>query len=231
MGLHIDWKSFAKPKRKVKRGFPTGSYFFTGRQGTGKTLSATNYIARLKKKYPNLYIYSNIKLTLADKVIKSSEVSDYILDVRPDGAPIAFLLDEAHTVFYDKKNKISGETLRAISQQRKAKKTLIFTLQDYLDLDIQYRRQPGAVINCSRFGPVQFEVFKNAEALVMDRNTNKYVAPIQDIRIWKRNNEAFDRYDTYEIVKSTMDLDLAKISETKNDVVKKTKDSVVKIRL
>ena len=59
--------------------------FFTGSQGAGKTLSATHYLASLKVKFPNLYIYSNISLAIADKIITSDEVAKYILDRKLEG--------------------------------------------------------------------------------------------------------------------------------------------------
>ena len=70
--MSIEWNTFLKKRRKEKRGFPTGTIFFTGSQGAGKSLSATHYIKKLKDRYPNLYIYSNIKLKIADKILKQN---------------------------------------------------------------------------------------------------------------------------------------------------------------
>jgi hypothetical protein len=209
--MGVEWKTFTKPRRRVKRGFPTGTVFFTGKQGAGKSLSASHYLDMLKKKYPTLYIYSNIQLAIADKVIKSEEVADYILEKKMDDEgneiPIAFFLDEIQTVLFSGKKSVSFETFKAICQQRKALKTIIGTMQEFLDLDIKYRRQLQAQVECFHYGPVQIELWKDPESLRFDQVKNDYVGRTKRINIWKRHNEAYDIYDTYEIVNATMDID------------------------
>lgn len=204
----IEWDTFTKKRRKEKWTFPTGTVFFTGPQGAGKSLSATHYIKKLKDRYPNLYVFSNIKLTIADKVLTSDEIADHILDVMDD-RPIAFFIDEVQTVLFSGKKAVSMETFKAICQQRKAQKTIIGTMQEFLDLDIRYRRQLQAQVEVFRFGAVQFELWKDPESLRFDRRKNDYVGRTKRINIWKRHNEAFDIYDTYEIVGATMNIDPA----------------------
>lgn len=209
--MGVEWKTFIKKRRTVKRGFPTGTVFFTGKQGGGKSLSASHYLQRLKDNYPNLYIYSNIQLAIADKVIKSEEVKDHILEKKFDSdgneIPIAFFLDEIQTVLYSSKKAVSFETFKAICQQRKALKTIIGTMQEFLDLDIKYRRQLQAQVECFHYGAVQFELWKDPDTLKFDPDKNDYVGRTKRINIWKRHNEAYDIYDTYEIVDATMDID------------------------
>lgn len=217
--MSVEWRTFTKKRRRVKRGFPTGTVFFTGKQGAGKSLSATHYLWRLKQRYPTLYIYSNIQLNIADQVIKSEEVADHILAKRYDEngneVPIAFFLDEIQTVLFSSKKAVSFETFKAICQQRKALKTIIGTMQEFLDLDIKYRRQLQAQVECFNVGPVQFELWKDPDSLRFDQKKNDYVGRTKKINIWKRHNDAYDIYDTYEIVNATMDIDpsLKKVHE------------------
>lgn len=212
--MGVEWNTFTKKRRRIKRGFPVGTVFFTGKQGAGKSLSATHYLQMLKNKYPGLYIYSNIHLAIADKVIKSEEVSEYILDKKTDEngeeIPIAFFLDEIQTVLFSGKKSVSFETFKAICQQRKALKTIIGTMQEFLDLDIKYRRQLQAQVECFHYGAVQFELWKDPDTLKFDQEKNDYVGKTRRINIWKRHNEAYDIYDTYEIVNATMDMDISK---------------------
>lgn len=209
--MSVEWSTFIKKRRRLKRGFPVGTVFFTGKQGAGKSLSASHYLARLKAKYPTLYIYSNIELAIADKVIKSEEVADYILDKKVDAdgkeIPIAFFLDEIQTVLFSGKKAVSFETFKAICQQRKALKTIIGTMQEFLDLDIRYRRQLQAQVECFHFGAVQFELWKDPDSLKFDKDKNDYVGRTKRVQIWKRHNDAYDIYDTFEIVNATMDID------------------------
>ena len=209
--LAIEWKTFFKERRKLKRSFPTGTMLFTGAQGKGKTLSASHYIERLKVQYPDVYIYSNIDLSIADKIITPDEIPKYILDKRD--VPVIFFLDEIQTVLFakDSGNKsVSFETLRAIAQQRKAQKTIIGTLQNYLDLDIKYRRQFVGYVECSFFGALQFELWKDGQSLKFDQKAGEYVGRVRDIRLWKRHNKAYDLYDTFQIVDATLNMDFNK---------------------
>lgn len=147
MGLEI--RTFFKKRRKLGRTFPIGTKFFTGKQGAGKSLSATHYLQRLKEKYPDLYIYSNIRLKIANKVIKSEEVADYILDRRIEGEPcgecpvclrpedefdtgelckdqkeipIAFFLDEIQTVLFSgKKASLLRHLKPSVSNARRSR--------------------------------------------------------------------------------------------------------------
>jgi len=209
--MRIELSTFFKKRVKLKRGFPTGTILFTGAQGAGKSLSASHFLVRLKKKYPNLYIYSNIQLSIADRILKPEEISEHILDVRPDGAPIAFFIDEIQTVLYKKgKSAVSFETFRAICQQRKAYKTIIGTLQNYRDLDIEYRQQLRAEVQCLHYGALQLELWRDPSTLKFSVEKNGWTADVYDFNLWKRHTEAYDVYDTFEIVQATMDIDLNK---------------------
>src|SRR5690606_33932116 len=140
-----------------------------------------HYIERLKKQFPDVYIYSNIDLKIADKVITPEEIPKYILDKRE--TPVIFFLDEIQTVLFAKEtcNKaIIFETLRAIAQQRKAQKTIIGTLQNYLDLDIKYRRQIVGYVECFFFWAFQFEFWKDGQSLKFDPKQNEYVGRVRD---------------------------------------------------
>jgi len=209
--MRIEYKTFPKKRTRLQRTFPTGTVLFTGAQGAGKSLSGSHYLFNLKKKYPNLYIYSNIELSIADKVIKSEEVADYILDKQFDKdnnqRPIAFFIDEIQTVLFSGQKAVSFETFKAICQQRKALKTIVGTMQEFLDLDIKYRRQLNSVVECFHFGPIQFELWKDPNSLKYNSEALDYVGKTINIGIWKRHDEAYKIYDTFEIVDATMKID------------------------
>ena len=121
--MSIEWNTFLKKRRKEKRGFPTGTIFFTGSQGAGKSLSATHYIKKLKDRYPNLYVYSNIKLKIADKILTSDQIADHILDVKDD-RPIAFFIDEIQTVLFSGKKPSPWRHSRLFVNRERPKKLL-----------------------------------------------------------------------------------------------------------
>lgn len=206
--MHVEWSTLLKKRRSDKKDFPTGTIIFSGRQGAGKTLSATHYLVRLKKQYPDLFIFSNIQLSIADKVITSDQVQHYILKTHPQGYPIAFFLDEIQTVLFNSKSSVSIEVFKAICQQRKALKTIIGTAQEFLDIDIRYRRQLNSLVECNPFlTRFQIERWIDPDSLQLDPHTNKYVGGTKYLNVWKRHNDAFDIYDTYEIVNAVMQID------------------------
>lgn len=202
MSLSIDWASFKKPRDKIPGGFPHGMVLFTGEQGGGKSLSQSRYVRQLQLDY-GAKVYSATDYKYADVIIEESEIAKRILTKREE-TPTVFMLDEIQ-VLLGRGNlnaEEKGEILKAIAQQRKRNTSIVGTLQVFLDLDIIYRRQLKHVVNCRHyFGKrVQVETWLVGESLSFNDETNKYEGTVAETKIWKRNNEVFELYDTFEIV-------------------------------
>lgn len=200
MSVSIDFRSFRKPRRKLKGGFPVGMVLFTGKQGGGKSLSQSRYVHMLQKKW-GAKVYSATDYKKADVKIDESKIAESILTKRED-RPSVFLLDEIQVLLAPGNLSAEGkvQVLKAIQQQRKRKTSIIGTLQVYLDIETIYRRQVAYVVRCSKFGPIQIERWMDGETLQFDPLTNKYAGRTDKIVIWKRHNEMFDLYDTFEVV-------------------------------
>lgn len=200
MGIKIDFKSFTKKRRKLVNGFPVGMVLFTGSQGSGKSLSQSRYIYQLQNKY-NAKVYSATDYAHSDHEIPEDKIASTILTKR-DERPSIFALDEIQ-VLLDHDN-ISGderaEIRKAIQQQRKRNASIVGTVQVLLDLQTIYRRQIAYVVKCSHFGPIQFETWIDGATLKFDDTELKYKGDVVDIKIWKRHNEMYDLYNTYQIV-------------------------------
>jgi hypothetical protein len=206
--MKIFWGTFTKKATPIKNSFPTGMVLFVGHQGAGKTISAVHYLQYLQQKYPDIIIFSNIKLSLPNStVLKPEEISDYLL--KDFGRqPVAFLLDEIQTLLRAKSSGssrvLSEETLMSIQQQRKANKTILGTLQEFLDLDITYRRQLLAQVQCRHMGKYQYEFWKLPSSLKYDPEKNDYTGKNMDVWIWKRHDDVYNLYDTFELVKQSI---------------------------
>jgi len=205
--MKIFYKTFFKKRTRDKSYFPIGTVLFVGPQGAGKTLSAVHYLEYLKQKYPDLLIFSNIYLKNATKVLSVDEITEYLL--KDFGRqPVAFLLDEIQILLRAKNTKgvraLSEDTLMSISQQRKANKTIIGTLQEFLDLDISYRRQLQAQVQVRHIGNIQIELWRDPNTLQYDAEKNDYIGRVNDIWIYHRHDELFGLYDTYELVRQSI---------------------------
>jgi SpoVK/Ycf46/Vps4 family AAA+-type ATPase len=204
--MKIFLKSFFKKTTHERNPFPVGTVLFVGHQGAGKTLSAVHYIEQLRKRFPDLLVFSNIDVIGATK-LKPQDITDTIL--KDYGRqPVVFFLDEIQVLLRtksgNKERVLSEDTLNAISQQRKANKTIVGTLQEFLDLDISYRRQLRAQVQCRHVGDMQIEFWRDPNSLKYDAEKNDYAGKVMDIWIWKRHNFIYKLYDTYEIVRQSI---------------------------
>ena len=200
MSLKIDFKSFIKPRRKLKNGFPIGMVLFTGKQGGGKSLSQSRYMRNLQLKW-NARVYSATDYVYADDIIQETEIAEKILTKR-QSRPTIFALDEIQ-VLLERDNTDSftrSQMRKAIQQQRKRNTSIVGTCQELLDLDTIYRRQLAYVVRCFHFGPIQIEFWLDGATLKFDDNMNKYTGSLVDVCIWKRHNDIYDLYDTFQVV-------------------------------
>lgn len=200
MSIKIDYKSFAKKRDKLTNRFPVGMVLFIGEQGGGKSLSQSRYTKMLQDLW-TARVFSATDYKYAQDKIDESEIADRILTLREE-RPTIFLLDEIQ-VLLDKDNidpRTRSQVRKAIQQQRKRNTSIIGTCQELLDLDTIYRRQLAYVVKCSHIGPIQIEKWLDGATLKFDNELNKYTGNVVDIKIWKRHNEVYDLYDTFEIV-------------------------------
>lgn len=202
--MKIFVKSFFKKATPSGNKFPVGMVLFVGHQGAGKTISAVHYAEHLQQKFPDAIGFSNINIDLPNFTrVDVSELEELLL--KDFGRqPVIYLLDEIQTLLRAKKGALSPDTLMSIQQQRKANKTILGTLQEFLDLDISYRRQLRAQVQCRHMHNVQIEFWRDPATLGYDPEKNDYSGKVMDIWIWKRHDEIYAKYDTYEIVRQSM---------------------------
>lgn len=204
MKLKIDYASFKKKRTPEKKNqFPTGTRAFKGWQGRGKSLSICQYVFKLQEKYPDCVIFSNMKMeglknfhyTKTDK-----EVIEGLKYCNSDKGVIN-VIDECH-LFCNKKTGISLDWLTQISQQRKERRKIIISSQIWEDLDISLRKQVPEIVSCRNFGPIQINKVSNGETLRYDKTKSEYVADTIGYEIYKRNDEYFKRYNTYQKIET-----------------------------
>ena len=201
--IYIDFKSYFRHRTKLPKSFPIGMILFTGAQGAGKSLCQMKYIYNMQKKW-QARVFSATDYKYFDEKIDEDAIAKKILTKR-QSTPTIFALDEIQILLdpsnTDKSTK--SQIRKAIQQQRKRNTSIVGTCQQLLDLDMIYRRQIEWLVECSHIGSTQIENWYEGSTLKFDSVENKYVGKLGFSLVWKRNDEMYNLYDTYEVVGDT----------------------------
>lgn len=196
--MKIDVKSFFK-KKSPERGnlFPTGMTVFHGYQGKGKTLSAVKYVLDMKKKFPGIKIYSNVKIKDLDVEFYQSDESLKAALMAAGGTQGKLILIDEMIMYIGKRTGISFESMNQICQQRKERCQIVGTAQIWEDIDVSVRKQVRHVVRCNRFINVQINTWSNGETLTWDNFESAYVAQKEFTEIFKHYDKLYQSYDTF----------------------------------
>lgn len=204
MKLIIDWKSFKeKGLKKLKNEFPIGTRAYKGFQGRGKTLSILHDVLKIREKFPDCIIFSNIKIENLNNYYYCCKDDDIYFGLNFDNGEkgVINIIDEAH-LFFNKKTGISLDVLTQISQQRKQRRKIFISSQIWEDLDISLRKQVPEIVKCWNLGNIQINRISNGESLRYDKAKSEYVADLIGFSIFKRNKPLANRYDTFQKIET-----------------------------
>ena len=200
----IKFKTFFKKGFAPQRG-RFGVYCYCGKQGSGKTYSAVEFLLSNK----DMKIYSNVRSL---KGVKYTPIGgfDDLLKLRSETNCIIFF-DEIFTALSKKSSsrltrQQSNEVLDFLSQMRKRKIIFITTAQEWLEMDMTLRRYCRFQIECNMINFLGLGLLikscYNAEQMRWSANDNEYVAPLVETTISKCNKKVADSYDTFEQIKT-----------------------------
>ncbi len=194
----IKWKTFFRKGFAPRRG-KFGVYCYCGKQGSGKTYSAVDFILQNK----NMPIYSNVS---SIKGVKYTYFSgfDELLKLRDQSDCIIFY-DEIFTAL-TKTSRMTKEVLDFLSQMRKRRIIFITTAQEWLEINITLRRYCRFQVECGMRNILGLGIITkhcyDAEQLKWSNEENEYVAPLVETTIAKCNVKIANSYDTFEQIKS-----------------------------
>lgn len=185
-----------------------GVYCFCGKQGDGKTYSLIDTLEMVRG---NKKVISNVKSYYDNR-------KEYVIYQTDFNKIVEFLQNSEdctqYIIFYDElftlieKGKLSKETLTFISQMRKRGLYLYTTVQEWLELNITFRRYVRYQIECCMINLPLFKCaisinrVNNAYRMKWDNLQNEYIAPIIQTTIKKCSKEIADSYDTFEVIKT-----------------------------
>ena len=159
--------------------------------GKGKTYSAIKFIIN-RKLDSNCVIITNVHsfnvfkdTVFIDDIIELIEYVTSYVDSLPEGETpnIIIFFDEIFTIL-EKGTRINADILSFLSQLRKRKIVFVTTAQEWLEINVTFRRYVRFQVDCNMISlPIFHTAFlinqvKDGEQIKWSNDDNEYVAPI-----------------------------------------------------
>lgn len=128
-----------------------GVWMFTGKQGSGKSMSLVYWLEKLRKRYPKLKIYTNMGYKHETAPLKNlNDLLNRKLYNGTDG--VVFVIDEIQNEFSASTSKDFPESvLSLVTQQRKNHILILTTSQVFTRVSKPLREQCYRAIECKTF--------------------------------------------------------------------------------
>lgn len=182
---------------------PEGLLVFCGEQGSGKTLSAVQYVKKMCWEYPAAILCTNVEikgLPWTTRVVEYDGL-ECLKNLENGQYGVIYLIDEIHLEFNSLESKnIDIEVMIEVSQQRKQRKHIVGTSQVYGRLAKPFREQIRNVVLCSNFCKIlQYNKLIDGSKSV-EKDGHLETDTVKTF-VWFHNPELYDSYDTYAKMK------------------------------
>ena len=198
----------AKYKRNFRKEnpeyfYPEGLLVFCGSQGSGKTLSAVQYVKKLCIEYPRAILVTNTKINglPAHTAVISYNGIESLTSHENGLCGVIYFIDEIHLEFNSLESKnVPIEVMIEVSQQRKQRKHIVGTSQVYMRMAKPLREQIKNVVICKNFFKcIQFNRLIDGESAYEENGKLKFDT-VKNI-IWFHSPKLYNSYDTYAKMK------------------------------
>lgn len=183
--------------------YPEGLLVFCGSQGSGKTLSAVQYVKKLCIEYPRAILVTNTKingLPAHTAVVPYNGIES--LTSHTNGlCGVIYFIDEIHLEFNSLESKnVPIEVMIEVSQQRKQRKHIVGTSQVYMRMAKPLREQIKNVVICKNFFKcIQFNRLIDGESAHEENGKLKFDT-VKNV-VWFHSPKLYNSYDTYAKMK------------------------------
>lgn len=189
---------------------PAGFICFTGIQGSGKTLSAVEYIHRILLDFPETVLVTNCYLQFPDWNGTQIRYEGYeqIENLDNGYKGIILFLDEIQIEFNSLDSaKVAPSWFSVICQQRKRRLHVVGTSQLFSRIAKPWREQFTAVIKCKTlFGFIQYNQVLDLDSVEQDVNGNIIKEKSNFGAVYFRDIRSYDYYDTWERQKESVSI-------------------------
>ena len=178
---------------------PEGIMIFCGSQGSGKTLSAVQYVKKVCEAYPMCVLVTNVDIS---GLPEHTEVIEYdglesLKNVENGQFGVLYFIDEIHLELNSLESKnIDMDTIVELSQQRKQRKHIVGTSQVYMRMAKPLREQVKDVILCKNvFKILQYNTL--IDGFSSYEENGKLKCEVVCRRLWFHSPSLYGSYDTY----------------------------------
>lgn len=181
-------------------------------KATGKTYSVIDTLSSQAK---NKIVITNVKSYFDSHQETSIYETDFgriyeMLRDLEDCSKYIIFYDEIFTLI--EKGKLSKEMLSFISQMRKRHLYLYTTAQEWLEINVTFRRYVRYQIQCKMINlklfnfAISINEINDAYQMKWDNLENEYVCPRIKTTLKKCSKAIADSYDTFEVIKTSGNL-------------------------
>lgn len=182
---------------------PEGLLVFCGEQGSGKTLSAVQYVKKLCDAYPKAILCTNVQIMGLSEETRVVEYDglDCLKGLENGYQGVIYLIDEIHLEFNSLESKnIDIEVMIEVSQQRKQRKHIVGTSQVYGRLAKPFREQIRNVVLCANWCKI-LQINSLIDGAKSVEKDGHLVTDTVKRFVWFHRPELYDSYDTYAKMK------------------------------
>ena len=176
----------------------SGLIIFEGRQGRGKTIAMVQCAREMQEEYPKSICLSNLDYKGQDEELDNWTK---LLEVSNDKYGVIALLDETQNWFSSNQSKdFPPEMLSVITQNRKNRRVILGTAQNFYLLAKAIRSQATEVRRCATILGALTIVRRVEPILNSDGNVVKWKH--RGIYFFVHDKKLRDCYDTYHVIES-----------------------------
>lgn len=179
---------------------PDGLVIFCGAQGEGKTLSAVDYVKKLSWEYPKVIICTNVEIKGLNPLCQVVEYDGLksLTSIENGYAGVIYLIDEIHLEFNSLESKnIPIEVMIEVAQQRKQRKQIVGTSQQFMRVAKPLREQVKNLVICRKIlNCIQFN--KLIDGSTIREKDGHIVMDVKKRSIWFHSPKMYEAYDTYK---------------------------------
>lgn len=194
-----------------------GMIIFEGRQGSGKTTSMVEYAMHMQKEYPLAKCITNLAYTKEDEALTDWRM---LINYKNGIKGVIVCMDELQNWFSSNDSKnFPPEMLEVITQNRKNRRIILGTAQNFYLLSKAIRTQTTEVRRCATLlGCLtivrRFEPILDAEGNVAEWKK-------KGMYFFVHNKELRDSYDTFKVIQRLSKVGF-KEEQANTEVVNKT---------
>ena len=194
-----------------------GMIIFEGRQGSGKTTSMVEYAMNMQKEYPLAKCITNLAYTKEDTSLTDWRM---LINYKNGIRGVIVCMDELQNWFSSNDSKnFPPEMLEVITQNRKNRRIILGTAQNFYLLSKAIRTQTTEVRRCATLLGC-LTIVRRFEP-ILDAEGNVAVWKKKGMYFFVHNKELRDSYDTFKVIQRLSKVGF-KEEQSNTEVINKT---------